>query len=102
MSPKRFQGQKEIAEVNNDLNNRSGYFADEDLRQYRESLPEEIGEIEIIDSSEIISDSLSGRQIVGNLVNIAIKDENVKLKDFILDFFKKFDKEKYKIVMQTH
>ena len=93
-----FRGQKEIAEINNDLNNRSGYFADEDLRQYRESLPEEIGEIEIIDSSEIISDSLSGRQIVGNLVNIAIKDENVKLKDFILDFFKKFDKEKYKIV----
>lgn len=84
--------------INEDNRNSNIRKFNNDYERYRQLLPDEIGKVEVIDTSEIITDPNSGRRIVGNLVNIAIKNEDKNLKTFVVDFFSKFNKNEYQIV----
>jgi subtilisin family serine protease len=75
-----------------------GYFDNPEFGNYQDQLPDEIGEINEIDTSKIEIDSLTGRTIVSNLINVAVKNQAVPLKTFLLDLLKKVDTADYKVV----
>jgi subtilisin family serine protease len=74
------------------------YFNSPDFEYYENYLPEEIGVINEIDTSKIVIDSLTGRAIVSNLLNVAVKNQAVPLKVFLLDLLRKVDTSSYKVV----
>lgn len=64
----------------------------------QEYLPKQIAQIIPIDTSKIITDSISQRKIVSDLVNIAIKNSPSSIAKFANDFKEKYPSDTYKIV----
>jgi len=87
--------QTQTTSVNTDITN---YFDNPEFRQYQDYLPDEIGVIIPVDTNEIEVDSASGRSFVSNLINIALKNQQITLKTFLLDLLKKVDTSSYKVV----
>lgn len=69
-------------------------------KQYwkQEYLPEHIAEINPIDTTKIINDTLNNRRIVSNLVNIAIKNSTNSIAKFANELKQKYPSDEYKIV----
>ena len=61
------------------------------------SLPNNYYTIKPIDRDKIIIDTIGKRQIVADLLNVAIKDTTYQTKHFLQDFIQKFDTIQYKI-----
>lgn len=59
------------------------------------SLPDHYYQIQPIDRDRIIRDSISHREIISDLVNIAIKDTTYRTEQFVKDFEKKYDPTEY-------
>lgn len=64
----------------------------------QEYLPEEIGKLIPIDTSKIVIDSTNNKQIVSNLVNIALKDKKGSIAKFAHDLKQEYTSDDYKIV----
>lgn len=56
-----------------------------------------IGKVEPIDEEKIVIDSANNRNVISNLVNIAIKDKNRNILEFARDFKKEYPSEDYEI-----
>jgi subtilisin family serine protease len=61
-------------------------------------LPNQPGKIKPIDTTKIIIDTINKRKIVGNLVNIAIKNTTNSIAKFASDLKEKYPSDDYKIV----
>lgn len=61
-------------------------------------LPNQPGKIKPIDTTKIIVDTINKRRIVGNLVNIAIKNTTNSIAKFASDLKEKYPSDDYKIV----
>lgn len=59
------------------------------------TLPDRYYRLRPIDRERIIRDSISHREIVSDLVNIAIKDTTYRTHEFVKDFEKKYDPAQY-------
>lgn len=64
----------------------------------RKYLPNQPGKIKPIDTTKIIIDTINKRKIVGNLVNIAIKNTTNSIAKFASDLKEKYPSDDYKIV----
>ncbi len=64
----------------------------------RKYLPNQPGKIKPIDTTKIIVDTINKRKIVGNLVNIAIKNTTNSIAKFASDLKEKYPSDDYKIV----
>jgi subtilisin family serine protease len=64
----------------------------------RKYLPQQPGKIKPIDTTKIIVDTINKRRIVGNLVNIAIKNTTNSIAKFASDLKQKYPSEDYKII----
>jgi subtilisin family serine protease len=64
----------------------------------RKYLPNQPGKIKPIDTTKIIVDTINKRRIVGNLVNIAIKNTTNSIAKFASDLKQKYPSDDYKIV----
>jgi len=64
----------------------------------RKYLPNQPGKIKPIDTTKIIVDTINKRRIVGNLVNIAIKNTTNSIAKFASDLKEKYPSDDYKIV----
>ena len=68
-----------------------------DFSNYEQYLPREYGEIIEIDTNQIEIDTITGRSYLSNLLNIAIKNNQPNLNQFIIDFIDEFGHENYKV-----
>ncbi|MDI1317433.1 S8 family serine peptidase [Flavobacterium sp.] len=65
---------------------------------HQEYLPEQAAQINPIDTTKIINDTLNQRRIVSNLVNIAIKNTSNSIAKFANELKQKYPSDEYKIV----
>jgi subtilisin family serine protease len=73
------------------------YFQSDDLYDYRESLPRQLAENLPVDPKDIVTDSLSGIKKVDNVLNVAIKSQNIELDAFLKDMFDSYSADSIKV-----
>ena len=87
-----------ISNINDKKAILSGFPISESEYWKQDYMPEEDAQIIPIDTNKIINDSLSQRQIVSNLVNIAIKNSTNSIAKFANDLKLKYPSDDFKIV----
>lgn len=82
----------------NSLSNNNAIVNQESYYWKQDYLPEEIGKIVPIDTNKIVIDTTNNKQIISNIVNIALKDKKGSIAKLAHDLKKSYTSDNYKIV----